>query len=219
MHKRLGVPTSGRPVSGGADAIVSLSVLPDLPPSATTVRLHRMNPLLADVLQVLQLERLELDLFRGESRDPGHRRVFGGQVLGQALTAAYAHGREPRRCTRCTPTSCGPAIRIIRSSTRSIAAATARAFRSRRVVAIQHGEQIFHMSASFQVARGGDRPPGPDAATRRSRIAAGHGRRRRGVAAAGAGSAAAVSSRDAARSSSARRYCRDPMARSPGSRT
>ena len=50
-----------------------------------------MNPFLADVLKVLQLKRLHQDVFEGESRDPaGLRRVFGGQVLGQALAAAYA---------------------------------------------------------------------------------------------------------------------------------
>jgi acyl-CoA thioesterase-2 len=39
-----------------------------------------MNELLADVLEVLRLERLELNLFRGESRDPGHRRVSGEEA-------------------------------------------------------------------------------------------------------------------------------------------
>ena len=47
-----------------------------------------MDPVLADLLHLLELERLELDLFRGESRDIGSSRVFGGQVLGQALCAA-----------------------------------------------------------------------------------------------------------------------------------
>ena len=55
-----------------------------------------MHPLLADVLQVLQLERLELNLFRGQSRDPGHHRVFGGQVLGQALAAAQGAALDPQ---------------------------------------------------------------------------------------------------------------------------
>ena len=47
-----------------------------------------MNRLLADLLQLLELERLEINLFRGESRDIGSPQVFGGQVLGQALMAA-----------------------------------------------------------------------------------------------------------------------------------
>src|ERR1700684_1670856 len=49
-----------------------------------------MNRLLDDLLKVMTLERLELDLFRGESRDIGSSQVFGGQVLGQALVAATA---------------------------------------------------------------------------------------------------------------------------------
>jgi len=54
-----------------------------------------MNRLLEDLLKVMTLERLELNLFRGESRDIGSPQVFGGQVLGQALVAASAiiHGR------------------------------------------------------------------------------------------------------------------------------
>ena len=47
-----------------------------------------MDQRLADLLQQFQLERLEVNLFRGESRDIGSPQVFGGQVLGQALMAA-----------------------------------------------------------------------------------------------------------------------------------
>ena len=65
-----------------------------------------MKPILADLLRLLELERLEDNFFRGESRDIGSRRVFGGQVLGQALSAASAppppldtYGRRlARRC-------------------------------------------------------------------------------------------------------------------------
>jgi len=49
-----------------------------------------MNKLLADLVRLLELERLEQNLFRGESRDIGSPQVFGGQVLGQALMAASA---------------------------------------------------------------------------------------------------------------------------------
>ena len=47
-----------------------------------------MRVILADLLKLLELERIEDRIFRGESRDLGGGRVFGGQVLGQALTAA-----------------------------------------------------------------------------------------------------------------------------------
>ena len=49
-----------------------------------------MKPILADLLHLLKLERIEHDIFRGESRDIGSPRVYGGQVLGQALSAATA---------------------------------------------------------------------------------------------------------------------------------
>ena len=49
-----------------------------------------MTRLLAALLRLLELERLERNLFRGESRDIGSPQVFGGQVLGQALMAASA---------------------------------------------------------------------------------------------------------------------------------
>ena len=47
-----------------------------------------MNPLLKDLLEHLELEPLEVNLFRGTSKDIGSPQVFGGQVLGQALRAA-----------------------------------------------------------------------------------------------------------------------------------
>ena len=47
-----------------------------------------MNQLLEDLIKVMTLERLEINLFRGQSRDIGSPQVFGGQVLGQALVAA-----------------------------------------------------------------------------------------------------------------------------------
>ncbi|MET0535196.1 MAG: acyl-CoA thioesterase domain-containing protein, partial [Steroidobacter sp.] len=122
--------------------------------------------MLADLLQVLKLERLELDLFRGESRDPGHRRVFGGQVLGQALTAAYAtiEGRDVHSLHAYFLRAGDPDHPIIYEVDRS---RDGKSFSSRRVVAIQHGEQIFHMSASFHVAedaidRQADMPAVPD---------------------------------------------------------
>lgn len=113
-----------------------------------------MNPILADVLQVLRLERLELDLFRGESRDPGHHRVFGGQVLGQALAAAYAtvEQRSVHSLHAYFLRAGDPDHPIVYEVDRS---RDGRSFTSRRVVAIQHGEQIFHMSASFQVEEDG----------------------------------------------------------------
>ena len=124
-----------------------------------------MNPLLADVLQILRLERLEVNLFRGESRDTGQRRVFGGHVLGQALTAAYAtlEGRGVHSLHAYFLRAGDPDRPILYEVDRS---RDGNSFSSRRVVAIQGGEQIFHMSASFHVAEMGIDRQGdmPDAA-------------------------------------------------------
>jgi acyl-CoA thioesterase-2 len=110
-----------------------------------------MDQRLADVLKVLELEPLEINLFRGESRDIGSPQVFGGQVLGQALVAAYRTVEDPssdchslhayflRRGDFNAP--------IVYQVDR---ARDGTSFTTRRVVAIQHGEQIFNLSASFQ---------------------------------------------------------------------
>jgi acyl-CoA thioesterase II len=114
----------------------------------------RVNRLLEDLLKVMTLERLELDLFRGESRDIGSPQVFGGQVLGQALMAAsetvegrVAHSLHAyflRRGDFNSP--------IVYEVDR---ARDGNHFSTRRVVAIQHGAQIFNLSASFQSAESG----------------------------------------------------------------
>ncbi|HWZ61649.1 MAG TPA: acyl-CoA thioesterase II [Steroidobacteraceae bacterium] len=113
-----------------------------------------MDHRLADLLQLLKLEQLEVNLFRGESRDIGAPQVFGGQVLGQALSAAAAtvearvvhslHAYFLRRGDCNAP--------IIYEVDRSL---DGHSFTNRRVVAIQHGAQIFNMTASFQVEEGG----------------------------------------------------------------
>jgi acyl-CoA thioesterase-2 len=105
---------------------------------------------LAGLLQLLELERLEVNIFRGSSRDIGSPQVYGGQVLGQALQAAYAtvdadrvvhslHAYFLRRGDFNAP--------IVYFVDRS---RDGHSFTSRRVTAIQHGEQIFNCSASFQ---------------------------------------------------------------------
>ena len=114
-----------------------------------------MSTVLADLLQLLDLERLELDLFRGESRDIGSPQVFGGQVLGQALMAA-SRTVEPERAVHSLHSYFlrrgdfdAPIVyEVDRSRDGS-------SFSNRRVVAIQHGQQIFHLSASFHLPEDG----------------------------------------------------------------
>ena len=109
-----------------------------------------MDARLAGLLQLLELERLEVNIFRGASRDHGSPQVYGGQVLGQALQAAYAtvdadrvvhslHAYFLRRGDFNAP--------IVYFVDRS---RDGHSFTSRRVTAVQHGEQIFNCSASFQ---------------------------------------------------------------------
>jgi acyl-CoA thioesterase-2 len=109
-----------------------------------------MGAQLADLLRLLELERLEVNIFRGESRDIGRPQVFGGQVLGQGLRAAYgtvpvervAHSLHAYFLRRGDASA--PIVYFVDRSR------DGHSFSSRRVTAIQHGEQIFTLSASFQ---------------------------------------------------------------------
>jgi len=113
-----------------------------------------MDQRIADLLTLLELEQLEIDLFRGASRDIGSPQVFGGQVLGQALSAASAtvegrivhslHAYFLRRGDCNAP--------IVYQVDRSL---DGHSFSNRRVVAIQHGASIFNMTASFQIVEEG----------------------------------------------------------------
>ncbi len=86
-----------------------------------------MSEAVSALLRVLDLEPLEVNLFRGRSPQTGWQRVFGGQVIGQALVAATRTGREYRGAFAARLVSCCRAIRKCRSSARSSARATARA--------------------------------------------------------------------------------------------
>lgn len=109
----------------------------------------------ATLLDLLELEPLEHNIYRGQNRDLGTGRVFGGQVFAQALVAARrtveegreahsVHGYFLREGDLTTP--------IVYFVDRP---RDGRSFTSRRVTAIQHGEAIFHLSASFHVAEPG----------------------------------------------------------------
>jgi acyl-CoA thioesterase-2 len=113
-----------------------------------------MDRRLADLLKLLELERIEINLFRGESRDIGAPQVFGGQVLGQALMAAYAtvEGRVVHSLHAYFLRPGDFNAPIVYDVDR---ARDGSSFTSRRVIAIQHGEQIFNMAASFQTAQAG----------------------------------------------------------------
>jgi acyl-CoA thioesterase-2 len=113
-----------------------------------------MQPQTNELLTLLEVEQLETNLFRGKSRDIGSAQVFGGQVLGQALTAAARtidgrvvhslHAYFLRRGDFNAP--------IVYEVERSRDGGS---FSNRRVVAVQHGQQIFNMTASFQTPQSG----------------------------------------------------------------
>jgi len=107
-----------------------------------------------NLAEALTLERIEVNLFRGVSPDDGPRRIFGGQVIAQSLLAAYGTV-EDRVChsIHCYFIRPGdPTVPIIFEVDRSRDGGS---FTTRRVVAIQRGQQIFNLAASFQVAEEG----------------------------------------------------------------
>jgi acyl-CoA thioesterase-2 len=114
-----------------------------------------VQPILKDLVDLLGLERLDRDLFRGRSQDLGWGAIFGGQVFGQALSAAAqtvtgdrgvhsAHGYFIRAGELAKP--------IIYEVDRL---RDGKSFSARRVVALQEGEAIFSLNASFQIEEAG----------------------------------------------------------------
>jgi len=113
-----------------------------------------MQPVLKDLLQLLLLERIDDNIYRGESRDIGSAQVFGGQVLGQALSAAHntVDGRTAHSLHAYFLRRGDMAAPIIYEVDR---ARDGGSFSVRRVVAIQHGRPIFNLAASFQKPEAG----------------------------------------------------------------
>ena len=114
-----------------------------------------MTAALDELLEILDLEPIEVNIFRGRSPDEQRQRVFGGQVAGQALVAA---GRtvEPDRYVHSLHAYFlrpgDPDVPILYDVDRI---RDGKSFTTRRVVAIQHGRAIFNLSASFQIAEPG----------------------------------------------------------------
>ena len=107
-----------------------------------------MSQALDQLLSILDLEPLEENLFRGLSPQAGWQRVFGGQVIGQALVAACrtVDGRAAHSLHAYFLRAGDPAVPIIYEVDRI---RDGKSFSTRRVVAIQHGQAIFSMAASF----------------------------------------------------------------------
>lgn len=109
-----------------------------------------MTSAVQDLLAILDLEVLEQNLFRGGSPQVGWQRVFGGQVIGQALVAASrtVEGRSPHSLHGYFLLPGDPKVPIIYDVERI---RDGRSFTTRRVKAIQHGQPIFTLSASFHI--------------------------------------------------------------------
>jgi acyl-CoA thioesterase-2 len=107
-----------------------------------------------ELLGLMKLEQIEVNLFRGVSRDIGTERVFGGQVLAQAILAAgqTVEDRTMHSLHAYFLRAGDPEAPIVYNVDRS---RDGRSFTARRVVAIQHGRPIFTLAASFQVEEQG----------------------------------------------------------------
>ena len=130
------------------------------------------------LIQLLDLEAIEVNIFRGRSPEDDRQRVFGGQVAGQALVAAartVEDGRAVHSLHSYFLRPGDPTVPILYEVDRIRDGHT---FTTRRVVAIQHGKAIFNLSASFQVPEDGfehaaempDTPPPEGVPTWQERI-------------------------------------------------
>jgi acyl-CoA thioesterase II len=115
----------------------------------------RMPDVLAELLELLNLEKIEEDLFRGQSQDLGFGAVFGGQVLGQALSAAFQTVPDDRdaHSLHAYFLRPGDAKKPIVYHVDRIRDGSS--FTTRRVMAIQSGREICSIAASFQVREQG----------------------------------------------------------------
>ncbi|HZM31479.1 MAG TPA: acyl-CoA thioesterase II [Acidimicrobiales bacterium] len=131
-----------------------------------------------DLVRVLDLEPIEVNIFRGMSPDEDRQRIFGGQVAGQALVAAartVPDDREVHSLHGYFLRAGDPRVPVLYEVDRLRDGGS---FTTRRVVAIQHGRVIFNMAASFQVPEEGfdhafpmpDLPPPEDLPTLRERL-------------------------------------------------
>jgi acyl-CoA thioesterase-2 len=125
--------------------------------------------MLGALVDALALEKIEENLFRGHNTGEGFTRLFGGQVIAQALVAAartVEAGRPPHSLHAYFMREGDTAVPVVYQVERD---RDGKSFSTRRVIAIQHGRPIFNMAASFQVEEAGlehqfDMPdvPGPE---------------------------------------------------------
>lgn len=136
---------------------------------------EQSRDVLEELVELLALEQIEENLFRGQSQDLGWGTVFGGQVLGQALSAAEQTVPADRSCHSLHAYFLRPGdvsrpivyhVDRIRDG---------KSFTTRRVVAVQNGKPIFNLSSSFQQSEPGfdhqdPKPPSVDPERLRSEV-------------------------------------------------
>ena len=114
-----------------------------------------MSRVLSELLELLKLEKIEENIFRGQSQDLGFGNIFGGQVLGQALSAATQTVPDERSAHSMHAYFLRPGDPAMPIVYDVDCIRDGRSFTTRRVVAIQKGRPIFSMSASFQISEPG----------------------------------------------------------------
>ena len=125
-----------------------------------------MGEALDGLVDLLDLEAIEVNIFRGRSPDEQRQRVFGGQVAGQALVAASRTVDDDRRVHSLHAYFLRPGDPTVPILYEVDRIRDGKSFTTRRVVAIQHGKAIFNLSASYHVDEGGEfehHAPMPDA--------------------------------------------------------
>ena len=128
-----------------------------------------MTQTVQQLLSILDLEKIEENIFRGHSPNSGWPRIFGGLVIAQALVAAArtVEGRPPHSLHAYFILAGDPSVPVLYQVERI---RDGKSFATRRCVAIQHGRAIFTLSASFQAEEAGlthqiDRPEAPEPET------------------------------------------------------
>ena len=109
------------------------------------------SDVLAELIDTLRLERIEENLFRGASQELGWGRVFGGQVLGQALSAARQTVPDDREAHSLHAYFLRPGATDKPVVYTVDPIRDGRSFTTRRVVAVQGGKAILNLAASFQI--------------------------------------------------------------------
>src|SRR5690242_14064905 len=123
-----------------------------------------MSKALDALVELLDLEAIEVNIFRGLSPDEDRQRVFGGQVAGQALVAAGRTVDDDKRVHSLHAYFLRPGDPTVPILYEVDRIRDGRSFTTRRVVAIQHGRAIFNLQASFHVHEEGldHQTPMPD---------------------------------------------------------